>query len=228
MKTTTFKFGIILAHAVFVCVTAVSALGQIASADPVIAPYTPNPTPGLVARSKRSDIDTGRTVTAPDRDIKTSAVHPSTIYRIGSGDLLKIDLKNSIIGVHHVKVRADGCIDFQLAGEGVCVAGSTVDEAAAMLRRAIKLFADPQISVEVREFASHVITISGYVEQPGQQQIQRDAVPFFVVRAGVVLNSAARSVRVIRNASERAESFDLTDANLGDLYIFPGDTVEFL
>lgn len=228
MKVIAFKFWIILAHALFVCGTAVSAVGQIPSVDPVIAPYTPNPAPGLVARSKRSDIDTSRTVIASGPDIKTSGVHPSTIYRIGSGDLLKIDLKNSIIGVHHVKVRADGCIDFELAGEGVCVAGSTVDEAAAILRRAIKLFADPQISVEVREFASHVITISGLVEQPGQQQIQRDAVPFFVVRAGVVLNSAARSVRVIRNASERVESFDLTDAKLGNMYIFPGDTVEFL
>mgnify|MGYP002859484115 CR=1 FL=1 len=157
----------------------------------------------------------------------TKSMHPSKTYHIGPYDQIKISLLNANFAPRIVRVNDSGCINYPLAGENVCLAGLTPTEASDLLGSRIKLFEKTVIRVEVLEFASHTITIAGLVEQPGEQQIARDAVPFFVVRAGLVLSPNAASVRVIRNASQLAEDFRLNDPKLAAIFIYPGDIVEF-
>jgi len=156
-----------------------------------------------------------------------TSMHPSMTYHIGPYDQIKISLLNANFAPRIVRVNDSGCINYPLAGENVCLAGLTPTEAGDLLGGRIKLFEKTVIRVEVLEFASHTITIAGLVEQPGEQQIARDAVPFFVVRAGLVLSPNAASVRVVRNASQLAEDFRLNDPKLAAIFIYPGDIVEF-
>lgn len=157
----------------------------------------------------------------------SSSAHPSTLYRIGAHDLLKIEIVNANVRPRILRVGGDGCIVFPLAGEDVCIAGKTAGEAEAQIASAIKLFERTAIKIEVLDRTSHVVNIAGLVDQPGEQQIMRDAVPFFVVRAGLTLNRAAKGVRIVRNASEVTEDFALSDARLNEVFVYPGDTVEF-
>lgn len=155
------------------------------------------------------------------------SMHPSNLYHIGPYDQIKISLLNANFAPRILRVNGSGCINYPLAGENVCLAGLTPSDAGNLLGSSIKLFDKTVVSVEVLDFASHTIIVAGLVEQPGEQQIARDAVPFFVVRAGLVLSPNAASVRVIRSASQIAEDFRLNDPKLAATYIYPGDTVEF-
>lgn len=160
-------------------------------------------------------------------ELGSTSVHPSMMYHIGPFDQIKISLLNASFAPRVLRVNGGGCIDYPLAGENVCIAGLTPAEAERSLAEAIKLFDHTVVRIDVLDYSSHVIKIAGAVEQPGDQQIARDAVPFYVVRAGVVLKVHAGSVRVIRNASQVTEDFRLNDPKLSSIYIYPGDTVEF-
>ncbi|MBK9768259.1 MAG: polysaccharide biosynthesis/export family protein [Chloracidobacterium sp.] len=131
-------------------------------------------------------------VNMADRYVASGGAHPSTLHRIGAHDLLKIEIVNANVRPRILRVGGDGCIVFPLAGEDVCIAGKTAGEAEAQIASAIKLFERTAIKIEVLDRTSHVVNIAGLVDQPGEQQIMRDAVPFFVVRAGLTLNRAAK------------------------------------
>jgi polysaccharide export outer membrane protein len=120
----------------------------------------------------------------------------------------------------------DGTIDYPLAGEMVSVAGLDTEEIEDVLREKIKLYENPQVSVKVREYSSHKITVLGLVEKSGERFIQREAIPLFVVRAETVVQPKANRV-VIRRADSRVETIDLKDEKNENLLIFPGDILEF-
>ncbi|MBX7054631.1 MAG: polysaccharide biosynthesis/export family protein [Pyrinomonadaceae bacterium] len=160
-------------------------------------------------------------------EANSKSLHPSMLYHIGPFDQVKISLLNANFAPRVLRVNGEGCINYPLAGEKVCLAGLTPPAAEHSLSAAIKLFDNTVVKIEILEYASHVINITGSVAQPGEQQITRDAVPFFVVRAGVLLDPQATSVRVIRNASQVTAEFRLSDPALSEIYIYPGDTVEF-
>ena len=183
----------------------------------------------LVSKFEASRVET-RNRTAGASDSKPAVAvpeDPTSVYRVGVNDIIRIDIRNARGGLSYVKVASDGGIDFPLAGDNLIVSGKTPTEIEALLKSGIKLFADPQIKVEVREFASHIISITGLVDQPGEQQIQRDALPFYVVRAGVVLNPRTTSVRIIRAMSGNSTPYLLSDSILDNILVYPGDTVEF-
>lgn len=160
-------------------------------------------------------------------DTIRTASDPTAIYRIGIDDLLAVQITNVAAPPKFVKVKTDGTIDFPLAGDPLVVAGKTPREAASLIAGSIKLIKDPRVTLKIREYASHMITVCGLVDQPGEQQIQRDAVPFFVVRAGTNIDARARIVRIVRSSSTKTEEYTLSDPKLGSLLIFPGDSVEF-
>jgi len=182
-------------------------------------------------RSPISQVDMRRSQSSANSLAATRPMafdNPSAVYRLGAGDIVRIELKNTSAGSRYVKVGPDGRINFPLAGEDLIAAGMTIGQLEEMLGRSIKLFAQPKVKAEVIEYTSHVISIAGLVDQPGQQQIQRDAIPFYVVRAGVVMDRRATHVRIIRDLSLVAEEYGLADAELGNVLVYPGDTVEFI
>jgi protein involved in polysaccharide export with SLBB domain len=147
-------------------------------------------------------------------------------YKIGVGDILFINLQNSSKGSTYFTVLNDGTIDYPLAGEMVSVSGLNTDEVEDLLRERVKLYENPQISVKVREYSSHKITVLGLVEKSGEKNIQREAVPLFIVRAEAVVQSKANKA-IVRRADSTTETFDLRDEKSENILIFPNDIVEF-
>ncbi len=152
---------------------------------------------------------------------------PTEIYKIGVGDVLFISLQNAPAKVStYFTVLSDGTIDYPLAGEMVAVAGLTSDEIEDSLREKVKLYENPQISVKVRENASHSITVLGLVEKAGEKFLQREAVPLYVIKAEAVVEPRA-DLLAVKRADAQTETIDLKDAKSDDVLIFPGDILEF-
>jgi protein involved in polysaccharide export with SLBB domain len=151
---------------------------------------------------------------------------PTEIYKVGVGDILFINLQNSSDNSTYYTVLNDGTIDYPLAGEMVSVSGLTTEEIEKLLSEKVKLYENPKIFVKIREYASHVITVLGLVEKPGEMKIQREAVPLYVVRAETIVQPKATRA-VIRRINTTTEIIDLKDLKSDEVLIFPGDIVEF-
>jgi len=154
-------------------------------------------------------------------------VQPTGTYRIGVGDVLVINVENAATSSGSYVVRGDGTIDFPLAGEDVIVNGKTTDEIAESLTNAVKIYKTPQITVKIREYASHGVMVGGLVEVPGLHQIQRDAVPLYVIRAAAITSPRASGVTIKRQKDSGVESFLLANDDVDAVLIYPGDSVEF-
>lgn len=152
---------------------------------------------------------------------------PTEIYKIGVGDVLFISLQNAPPkDSTYFTVLNDGTIDYPLAGELLLVAGLTTDEIEDLLREKITLYDNPKISVKIRDYASHQISVLGLVEKPGEKFLQREAIPLFVIKAEAIVQAKANQV-VIRRANSQVESYSLNDAKTDETLIMPGDIVEF-
>lgn len=153
-------------------------------------------------------------------------VAPTEIYKVGAGDVLLINLQNAAKASSYFTVLNDGTIDYPLAGEMVFVGGMTVEQIEDTLRERIKLYEDPRVSVKVREYGSHTITISGLVENSGDKNIQREAVPLFVIKAGAVVQPKATHA-IIKRAGMKDVAVQLKDPAADNTLVYPGDWVEF-
>ena len=157
----------------------------------------------------------------------SAAIVPTEIYKTGVGDILFISLQNAPAkDSTYFTVLNDGTIDYPLAGEMISVSGLTTEEIEDLLKSKVKLYENPQISVKVREHASHLITVLGLVEKAGEKYLQREAMPLFVVRAEAVTQAKA-NLAVIKRANSTTETLNLKDPKSDDVLIFPGDIVEF-
>lgn len=152
---------------------------------------------------------------------------PSETYKVGVGDVLFVNLKNSPAGSIYVTVRPNGTIDYPLAGETVRVADQTIDAIESMLAAGITLFPNAQVEVKVREYASHKVTVSGMVENAGEKSLQREAMPLFVIRAEAIVGARATKVLITRAPQLKPESYDLRDAKTDSVLVYPGNTIEF-
>lgn len=89
-------------------------------------------------------------------------------YRIGPGDVLKVDAytHNEISG--SFPVEGTGEITYPLLGE-VTVAGKTTAEVAQLLEQLLEkdFYVDVQLTVEVEEYHSQPVTVVGEVQKPG-------------------------------------------------------------
>lgn len=151
----------------------------------------------------------------------------SQIYRVGVGDVLDIQLNNNPSQESTLfTVLSDGVLEYPLAGSPVQIAGMTTSEIAATLRAKIKLFEDPAVVVNVRDYASHTVTISGFVGAPGTKTLRREAVPLYALLAeSLVLPDAARATVT---GSTGTISIDLNDPNLSATLVQPGDVIKVL
>lgn len=161
------------------------------------------------------------------KDAETRALPLTEVYKIGSGDVLFISLKNYPQGSGYFTVRADGTIDYPLAGENVQVLDQTTDVVEDIVAGGIKLFPDPQVEVRVRQYGSHRISVAGLVENAGEKYLQREAMPLYAIRAEAVVSPKVSKVNVLRGPHQKSESYDPRDPKTDDVLIYPGNTVEF-
>lgn len=168
-----------------------------------------------------------KTLEIAKRENASANLPPTEIYKIGAGDVLYISLQNAPSKVStYFTVLSDGTIDYPLAGELVAVAGLTSEETEDLLREKVKLYENPQISVKVRENASHSINVLGLVEKSGEKFLQREAVPLYVIKAEAIVEPRADTLS-IKRANSQTETIDLRDAKSDDVLIFPGDILVF-
>jgi protein involved in polysaccharide export with SLBB domain len=158
-----------------------------------------------------------------------SAQEPSLteIYRVGVGDVLDIRLRSANNNSTLFTVDGGGVIDLPVAGGSVSVAGLTTEEiqtliAAELKRRAIE--ENARVSVGVRQYLSHAVTVTGLVVHPGIRFLRRERVPLYVVLAESQLRPDGGRVAIMR-AGSTAQPHDLSDPSTLNLTVQSGDMI---
>jgi len=173
-----------------------------------------------VAPIKASVNDTPGSAT-PERPL-------TEIYRVGVGDVLDIRLLNTAnSGSTLFTVVGNGVIDFPIAGGAISVAGLTPEEiqkiiAAELKRRAVG--DKTQVTVAVRQYLSHSVTVTGLVVNPGTRFLRREMVPLYVVLAESQLRNDGGRVTILRNGSP-GQTHDLDDPATLNLSVQSGDVI---
>ena len=150
------------------------------------------------------------------------------IYRVGAGDVLDVRLINSPNNKSTLfTVMPSGAIDFPVAGGAIMVAGMTPEEIQARIAGELKRRAveeNAQVSVGVRQFASHSVMVNGLVVNPGTRYLRREAVPLYVVLAESQLRNDAGRVAIMRGGNS-GEPIALIDPQTLNLIVQSGDVI---
>lgn len=155
-----------------------------------------------------------------------SASAMTSVYRVGIGDVLDIRLLNaSTRNSTLYTILPGGLLEYPLAGDPFSVAGLTTDEIAARLRSLIKIYDKPQVSVNVREYQSHSVIVTGLVGDPGLKYLRREAVPLYVVMTEALPRPEAGRAVIMRQGSPNI-SIDLADTNAMATLVQPGDVIK--
>lgn len=191
--------------------------------------------PGTEARSSNEKKPAASANTTGSSTSTSLASGPSNVlmastqvYRIGPNDVLDIQLAGNTSRKSTLFTVLDGgLLEYPLAGEPIPVAGMTAAEIAAVLRRRIKIFENPAVVVRVRDYASHTVSVTGFVASPGTKVLRREAVPLYAVLAEVVaLPEAARAT--ITRQGRPTMVLDLKDSNHSSTLVVAGDVIKVL
>lgn len=148
------------------------------------------------------------------------------VYRVGVNDVLDIQLADNHGAESSLfTVLEGGLLEYPLAGNPIPVAGLTTGEIAGILGQRIKIFENPVVVVNVREYASHSLIITGFVGAPGTKILRREAIPLYAILAeALVLPEAARAT--ITRQGRQPIVVDLKDPNLSATLVLPGDAIK--
>jgi protein involved in polysaccharide export with SLBB domain len=143
------------------------------------------------------------------------------------GDVLDVRLLNTRSNRSSLyTVLDDGVIDFPIAGGAIAVAGLSTAEVQLRISEELKRRAvenQAQVSVGVRQYASHTVVVSGLVSNAGTKVLRREAVPLYVVLAEVQPRLDAARAVVMR--AGKAHTFELSDPVSLNFIILPGDII---
>ena len=152
------------------------------------------------------------------------ATPPTVAYRVGIGDVLDIRLANLPTRESTLfTVLKSGMLEYPLLNEPLTVAGLTTDEIAKLLSNEIKVIKTAQVSVSVRDYASHAVIISGLVDSPGRKTLRREAMPLFAVLAEALPRSEASVATIVRGGKDQTVS--LNDVKAMTTLVLPGDVI---
>lgn len=150
------------------------------------------------------------------------------IYRIGANDVLDIRVADDSASQSTLfTVTPAGLLEHPLLAEPLPVGGLTVDEIKTRIENDLKRRAldSTNVSVGVRDYASHTILVSGLVKDAGTKILRREAIPLYVVVADAQPLPEAARVTVVRNDSNQMFDVDLSESNEMNLLVRPGDVV---
>ena len=203
--------------------------------EPANSPANNLPRPSVTEGNAEGEQTRAAGDSAGESSTDTNAGNPipanvalTDIYRVGLGDVLDIRLMNSAANRSTLyTVMNGGVIDMPIAGGAVGVAGLTTDEiqkriGAELARRAVQEGA--QVSVGVREYASHKVIVTGLVNHPGARFLRREAVPLYILMAEAQLRLDAGRITVMRDGNS-AQILDLRDPSAFNFLVKPGDVV---
>jgi polysaccharide export outer membrane protein len=157
---------------------------------------------------------------------------PSPELRIGSGDLLKLQVYGVPELSRTVRVGDNGSISLPLVG-AIPVAGLSTKQAEAEIRQRLAeggYVKEPFVSVLLEEYGSQGISVLGEVQKPGiypllgQQRLYNA-----ISAAGGLTNKAGRSVTITRRETQERSTVSLPSDPSAmpehNVEIYPGDTV---
>lgn len=180
---------------------------------------------GESAPAAKTTSDEPKTTPTANPANTTPPAPPTSIYRVGVGDVLDIRLLNAQGRESTLfTVMAGGLLEYPLAGDPVPVAGLTTDEVDARLTSKIKLYENPQIVVSVREYASHTVIVAGLVNESGTKVLRREAMPLYVVLAEAQLKPEAGRASIMR-ADGQSLMVNLADPTATTTLVLPGDVI---
>jgi len=104
----------------------------------------------------------------PDYDYASEKI-AETQYRVGPGDVLRVNVWKNDQLTQEVSVRPDGAITLPLLGD-VHVAGKTLEQVDALIaERGQRFFTEPlSVTTQVIEIKSYRIYVLGEVQRPGE------------------------------------------------------------
>jgi polysaccharide biosynthesis/export protein len=154
------------------------------------------------------------------------------IYRVGPGDVLDIRINDSVSQQSTLfTVTPAGVLEHPMLAEPLSAGGLTVDEISAKFEGDLKkraLSDNPKVSIGVRDYASHMILVSGLVKDSGTKILRREAIPLYVVVADAQPLPEAARLTVVRSESKETFEIDLGQASEMNLLVRPGDVITLL
>ena len=168
----------------------------------------------------KASVNDASAAPAPERQL-------TDIYRVGVGDVLDVRLNLTSNRSTLFTVIEEGVIDIPLAGGVISVVGRTPEEiqnviSAELKRRAVD--ENAKVSVGVRQYLSHSITVSGLVNMPGIRFLRRERVPLYVVLSESQLRNDGARVVILR-AGVPGPALDLSDTATLNLTVQAGDVI---
>jgi len=199
-------------------------------------------------REARDRLTLARTMAAPPAENETARVEPvkselpkkeadaaaneialTKVYRVGPNDVLDIRINDSASPQSTLyTITPSGFLEHPMLGESLQARGLTVDEIASKFESELKrraLVESPKVLVGVRDYASHMILVSGLVKDSGTKILRREAIPLYVVVADAQPLPEAARVTVVRNESSETFEIDLTQASEMNLLVRAGDVI---
>ena len=158
----------------------------------------------------------------------TDEIALTSIYRVGSKDVLDIRLNNSQPQQQTAfTVNASGSIEHPQLSAPLAVTGLTVDEIRARIEEDLKKQAstETKVFVGVLEHASHSIVVDGLVKTPGAKVLKSEAIPLAVVLAEAQPLPEAAKVTVVRGGSNQILQTDLSHIPDLSFLVHPGDVI---
>ena len=195
----------------------------------LLAAFTLAVTAGAWAQSSLASVPAPQVPSAPS----TTEQSGVSLLTIGGGDLLKVSVFGAPESDQEVRVDQDGNLSLNFIGS-VHVAGLTANAAQDLIAKKLVaggFYAQPQVSIFVKEYATQGISVMGEVQHPGVYPILGARRLFDVIslaggtgpKAGRVVSishrdhpESPRSVMLSNDAMESAKS---------NIEVFPGDTV---
>jgi polysaccharide biosynthesis/export protein len=155
-------------------------------------------------------------------------------YLIGPSDVLTINYRNEKDMTGDYIVRPDGMITLPLLAD-IAAVGLTPEQLTEQLvKSSDKWFINPTITVVVKAINSRKVSITGYVEKPGQYDIltPMDVVQLISLAGGLREFTDGNDITIIRKEGGKATSFKFNykDVLAGkkleqNIQLKPGDSV---
>jgi polysaccharide export outer membrane protein len=154
--------------------------------------------------------------------------------RVLPGDLLSVNVYDTPEISDTYRVDPAGNLSLPLCGK-VQVRGLTLPEVASLLEATLKngqILVNPQVTVDVRQYAAQYVTVSGEVASPGRVElISPTKLSEVLVQAGGLTAAAGAHIKIRRGADEAAAEEDVpylrskSNEAMGAVLVRPGDTV---
>ena len=166
-------------------------------------------------------------------EVSANEMALTRVYRAGPGDVLdvRLELGSASQGSSAstlFTISPSGLLEHPILTAPLPVAGLSVEEISARFEEDLKrrtLADNPKVTVEVRDYVSHAILVSGLVKEPGTKILRREAIPLYVVVADAQPLPEAARVSLVRNKSNELFAIDLAQPAEMNLLVHPGDVI---